>query len=339
MSGESSSAAPWSTRLKPPELPTLPSGPDDPRLVQYVRPWTGDLADLAPGAPALIGFPIDEGVRRNSGRPGAAAAPAAVRAWLYRLTPYDPETGADLARLGLLDLGDLADVGNLEQAQEHLGQIVAELLRRQVVPIVVGGGHETAYGHYLGHVAAGVDVAVMNVDAHLDVRPLVDGRGHSGSPFRQMLTHPNRPLPGGRYACLGAQPAAVSREHLDFVRERGGSVHWAGAVRGRLIETFEAVRERLGPRECPLYVSLDADVVRAGDVPGVSAPNPLGLCGIEVARWARHAGACASVRSFDLVEINPRFDVDDRSARWAAEVLWHFLAGLARRSRNDAVGW
>jgi arginase family enzyme len=37
------------------------------------------------------------------------------------------------------------------------------------------------------------------------------------------------------------------------------------------------------------------------------------------------------VTSFELVEINPRFDIDDRSARWAAAVVWHFLAGLARR--------
>jgi formiminoglutamase len=279
----------------------------------------------------LVGFPYDEGVRRNQGRVGAADAPAAVRSILYRLTPEDLETGSDLRRLALLDLGDVAPDANLEQAQQTLGDVVADLLRCQAIPIVLGGGHETAYGHYLGHVAAGLDVGVLNVDAHLDVRPLLDGRGHSGSPFLQMLTHPTRPLPGSRYVCLGAQPFAVSRDHLAFVRERGGSVLWASDAEEGLHEVFEQARERLGGGMCPLYVSLDADVVRAGDVPGVSAPNPLGLSGAEVARWAYDVGACPDVRSFELVEVNPRFDLDNRSARWAAVVLWHFLAGLAGR--------
>jgi formiminoglutamase len=288
---------------------------------------------LLPGRPALVGFPHDEGVRRNRGRPGAAAAPAAIRSWLYRLVSYDPETGADLAGLNLLDMGDLVLEGDLEQAQDALGQLLRVLLERKVVPIVVGGGHETAYGHYLGYVAAGIDVAVVNVDAHLDVRPLIDGRGHSGSPFRQLREHPSRPLAGTRHACLGAQPASVSREHLEYVRQGGGAVVWASATEGNLVEVFERVRERLVGSGCPVYVTLDADVVRASDVPGVSAPNPLGLPGQEVAWWARHVGMCAAVSSFDLVEINPRFDIDDRSARWAAAVIWHFLSGLASRER------
>jgi formiminoglutamase len=332
MSGESSSAAAWSSRLKRANLPgNISVRPDDPRLGESIRVWQGDPGELIEGQPVLVGFPLDEGVRRNQGRPGASAAGAAIRSWLYRLTPVDLETGADLRRLSLLDLGDVGMDSDLETAQEELGQVLGELLRRKTVPIVLGGGHETAYGHYLGYVHAGVDVGVINVDAHLDVRPTLNGRGHSGSPFRQMLEHPIRPLAASRYVCLGAQPAAVSREHLDFVLGHGGTVHWAGAVAGRLSEAFESQRRRLAALGCAVYVSLDADVVCAADVPGVSAPNPLGLSGREVARWARDVGRCPNVASFDLVEVNPRFDVDDRSARWAALVVWHFLAGLAQR--------
>lgn len=309
----------------------LPARPDDPRLVEHVCLWKGEWEEVRAGRPVLVGFPHDEGVRRNQGRVGAAGAPAAVRAWLYRLTPMDHETGSDLRRLGLLDLGDVAPDAGLEQAQQALGEVLAEVLRRGAIPLVVGGGHETAYGHYLGYAAAGLDVGVLNIDAHLDVRPLIDGQGHSGSPFRQMRSHPDRPLPGKRYACLGAQPFAVSGDHLAFVLDGGGMVLWASDAEEGLHEAFEQARERLGAPACPLYVSLDADVVRAGDVPGVSAPNPLGLSGAEVARWMYDVGACADVRSFELVEINPRLDLDDRSSRWAAVVLWHFLAGLAAR--------
>jgi len=334
MSGESSSAAGWFT---PPTQARegLPDRPDDPRLGKVIASWDGDLADFRPGRPVLLGFPQDEGVSRNGGREGARLAPAAIRRWLYRLVAIDPATGADLAAPGPIDLGDLIIERELEYSQGVLAGIVAELLDRRCVPVVLGGGHETAFGTYLGYATTGRELAVINVDAHLDVRPLIEGRGHSGSPFRQMMEHAVLPLHGSRYVCLGAQPAVTSREHADYVRSRGGEIVWAKDVRSCLEECFVRARDRVTAGGRPVHVSLDADVVRAADVPGVSAPNPVGLGGDEVAEWARAAGADPAVSSFELVEINPELDLDGRSARWAAAVVWQFLAGLSRRVNRD----
>jgi formiminoglutamase len=309
----------------------VPRRPDDARLGEHVEFWRGGPPALRPGRPVLLGFPQDEGVRRNHGRPGAAAAPGAVRRWLYRLTPHDASTDADLAGLGVLDLGDVLASGDLEASQQILGEAVAAILAAGAIPIVLGGGHETAYGHYLGYVLAGRDAAILNLDAHLDVRPRLDEHGHSGSPFRQAREHPTRPLRPDRYVCLGAQPFSVSAEHLRYVREGGGVVHWCPEVRGQLGVVFHRACERLSAAGCSVYVTVDADVVCQADVPGVSAPNPLGLSGDEVAACAALAGACPAVSSFDLVEINPALDPDGQSARWGALVVWHFLAGLARR--------
>jgi formiminoglutamase len=293
--------------------------------------WSGDPSALRAGRPVLVGFPQDEGVLRNHGRPGAAEAPNAIRHWLYRLTPWDAVDGADLARLRLLDLGNLRIGGNLEESQQALGEVVAAILASGAIPILLGGGHETAYGHYLGYVAAGLSVGILNLDAHLDVRPWTTGHGHSGSPFRQALEHSERPLPGNRYVCLGAQPPAVSREHLSYVHQKGCTVHWRSEIQGDLNRTFAEECQRLMGEAGRVYVTLDADVVQTADVPGVSAPNPLGLSGAEVASCARLAGATPGVSSFDLVEINPSLDRDGQSARWAALTIWHFLAGLAVR--------
>jgi formiminoglutamase len=278
----------------------------------------------------VLGFPQDEGVRRNGGRVGAAAAPDHIRHWLYRLTPFDPERDADLAALAPLDLGNLVVDADLEASQVLLGQAVAALLRAGAIPIVLGGGHEAAFGHYLGYAEAGVPVGIVNIDAHLDVRPLLGGQGHSGSPFRQACEHAV-PLPAGRYACLGVQPFSTSREHLAWCRQRQATVRWCGEVGGRLEEVFQRCLAALARERCPAYVTIDADAVRAAEVPGVSAPNPLGLSGREVTQCAFAAGVAPQVRSLDLVEINPTFDPDGTSTRWGALVVWHFLAGLALR--------
>jgi formiminoglutamase len=334
MSGASSSAVAWSTRLEPVRRPEVVfPQPDDPRLGEVAAFWQGDPPALRPGQPVLVGFPQDEGVRRNHGRVGAAEAPHEIRRWLYRLTSRDSAADVDLAHLLPLDLGNVRLATNLEESQESLGVVLGALLQAGVVPIVLGGGHETAYGHYLGYVAAGKPVGVINLDAHLDVRPPLGSHGHSGSPFRQMLEHPTAPLPDARYVCLGAQPFSVSRDHLNYVRQRVGVVRWCDEVRGRLNDPFCQECDRLAPGG-PVWLSLDADVVHVADMPGVSAPNVNGLAGDEVLACVRAAGVSTQIASFELVEINPRCDRDGQSARWGALAVWHFLIGVAMRKRS-----
>lgn len=332
MSGASSSVAEWFTRLEPAHLNLeLARRPDDPRLHEVIQPWRGDPADLRPGRAVLLGFPQDEGVRRNQGRPGAARAPEEIRRWLYRLAPWDPEMDVDLALAPPLDLGNIRIQGALEESQEVLAHVVAPVLRAGAVPIVLGGGHETAYGHYLGYVAAGRPVGIINIDAHLDVRPLLDGRGHSGSPFRQALEHPTQPLPGSRYACLGAQPHATSRQHWQYACQCGARVHWRGDLQPSLASHLSVECDRFAAEGTAIYLSIDADVVRMADVPGVSAPNPSGLPGDEVLAAARIAGQSPGIARLDLVELNPNHDSGGQSARWGALVVWNFLVGLQCR--------
>src|SRR5216684_4210530 len=118
MSGGSSSVARWSTQLEPVSLaPDLIRRPDDPRLGEIIEFWQGDHAALAPGRAVLIGFPQDEGVRRNGGRTGAAAAPNEIRRWLYRLTPSDCQANIHLTDPPPLDLGNVRVSGELEDTQ------------------------------------------------------------------------------------------------------------------------------------------------------------------------------------------------------------------------------
>src|SRR5262245_18104971 len=288
MSGESTSAGASFTKLRPFARPAdLPARADDTRLGEVVG---FEVGAISAGSPVIVGFPTDKGVRRNGGRVGAAEAPAEIRRWLYRMVAFDACRGHDLAALSVIDTGDIAVTGDLEADQVALGAALGDLLRLGAVPIGLAGRHETAFGVYLGHVLGGGKVGIINLDAHLDVRPTHDGKGHSGSPFRQAMEHAPAPLPGSGYVCVGAQPFSVSRQHLDVVRSRGGKVFWRDEVAGRLDDHLTTLIANLG-REASVHLSIDADVVTAADVPGVSAPNPAGLAGDEVVRAAYLAGS------------------------------------------------
>jgi formiminoglutamase len=307
------------TRLNPPTVTQLETAPDDPRIGRLLGTRLG--ANETPRA-VIVGFPSDEGVRRNGGRVGAAGGPRAIRAALYRLAA-DPRLEQFEDFLGRThDVGDLEISRNLEADQEHLGQALAPYLEAGVFVIVLGGGHETSYGHFQGYVRAGKKVEIVNWDAHPDVRELKQGQGHSGSPFRQAIEHPSGYC--RRYSVAGLQPHSVARAHYQFVQQHGRAL-WRDEVnRATIDELYRTVAT-------PTLVSFDLDAVVEAEAPGVSAPNVAGLPSELWLAAAYAAGRSPSVTSADVVEENPAFDQDGRTARLAALTVWWLLRGGAER--------
>jgi formiminoglutamase len=305
--------------ISPPSVPLRDTGSGDPRVGHLLG--TGLRKDDVPQV-VLLGFPSDEGVRRNGGRVGAAQGPDALRAAFYRLTP-DPRLDRfeDLLRR-TRDLGNLAVIGDVESDQRNLGEALVPHLERGTFAIVLGGGHETSYGHFLGYALAGKPVEILNWDAHADVRELVQGGAHSGSPFRQVIEDPSRLC--RRYSVAGLQPHAVARAHVDLVRQQGRAV-WRQEV------TEEAIRQLYLDAETPMLVSFDLDAVNQAEAPGVSAPNPGGLSSELWLAAAYGAGRSPAVASVDVVEPNPLVDLYGQTARLAALTVWWLLRGLAER--------
>ncbi len=302
------------------EVPTTATG--DARIGHLLG---GKLTTSSRPRVVIIGFPSDEGVHRNGGRVGAAGAPNEIRRWLYRLTPDAQNHEAFVELLErTLDLGDLKCSDDVEQDQAALGEAVAPYLKEGVFPIVLGGGQETSYGHFLGYVGAAKPVEILNWDAHPDVRKLMDDdRGHSGSPFRQALLHASELCK--RYTVAGLQPQSVAASHLSFLDDHRGRYVWRGNVTAQVIPSLYAESEH------GVMSSFDMDAVDGAWAPGVSSPAVGGMSSDLWLLAAYQAGRSSRVTSFDLCELNPVYDVDGRTARLAAVTVWQLLRGLAER--------
>ena len=314
------------TELTPTPVTAPDTSEDDPRLGHLLGGTDRNVVDASA---VLLGFPVDTGVVRNGGRPGAADAPNRLRQWLYRMTPDARRHGAfvDLLR-HTVDLGNLSTDASLAPLQSTLGEVLGPHLRQGRVPITLGGGHETAYGHFLGYVEAERDVSILNWDAHTDVRPLNEGQPHSGSPFRQALEHPS-----GRcrqYTVAGLLPHSTAPAHLHFVDDNDGRYLWNEDL------SREAVTRLYDRTSTPLMVTFDLDALDQAHAPGVSAPAAGGLSQDLWLHAAYQAGRSPTVTSIDIVELNPNVDVDDRTARLAALTVMEIFRGLTDRMHRGA---
>ncbi len=292
----------------------------DPRL----RDIIGSNRSEKPSAEIIL-FPSDEGVRINGGRTGAAKASSLILEQLLKLTPHPHNAEEHSAFLRNVQVRDnLICSGNVEKDQELLGKTVAESFRKRAVPVILGGGHETSFGHFLGYTEEKKSVNILNIDAHSDVRPLKNGQSHSGSPFYQAINHSSKACQS--YNVAGINPASISEEHFQFAKSQGVCLM-------EYETTLPAVKKIMqGFDQENLMITMDMDAVNQGQAPGVSAPNSSGISSSLWLDLAFEFGKNSKVTSFDLCEVNPAFDRDDQTVKLAALTVWKFLLGLSIRS-------
>lgn len=268
----------------------------------------------------LIGFESDEGVKRNKGRIGAAQAPNHIRSFLASL----PST--ILKGNPLIDTGNITCEGNqLEKAQAELGEHVSKLLSGGGTPIILGGGHETLYGHYLGargHLGKEASLGIINIDAHFDMRE--DETPSSGTMFRQILESDKN----AGYLCLGIQPFGNTKS-LFNIADRLGCIYLTEeeVTENKDNQVYQAIDQFVEKHDA-IILTLCTDGIAASEAPGVSAPGPFGLPSKVVRKLLQYIVAKENTLSFDISEVNPLLDENDRTQRLAAyliaEVLHHF---------------
>ncbi len=279
---------------------------------------------------AILGVPQHIGVERNGGRVGAAEAPSAIRRALTKLAPTAFLDALQRGDLALYDIGDIdAEGKTLEQIHDEHHDIVEQLVRRGIIPIVLGGGHDCAWPTVRALSSVGTPYGVINIDAHTDVRPLKDGRAHSGSPFRQMLDMQQSHLIAGGFVEFGIQSTAASAHHIASVRDAGMHVEMLDDIRrdGVLASWDRALTHASATGK--VYVSVDIDAFASAYAPGVSAPAADGFTPAEVRPCIKRAAASGALAAFDVVEVNPRYDLDGRTAKLAAQLIADVLEGLA----------
>ncbi|MFV8783413.1 formimidoylglutamase [Microbulbifer sp. SA54] len=293
------------------------------------RRWHQDIVPLhldSPPGIAVLGFSSDEGVRRNKGRIGAAKGPRILRLAMANL----PKTFS----APLYDAGNVrVEKEDLESGQAMLGARITELMTAGHFPLVLGGGHEIAYGSYQG-IARWMreqhrdkTLGIINFDAHLDLR-LPTPRGSSGTPFFQIAEQCDLNGRAFNYLCVGAAATANTPALYQRAEELGAKViSDREIVPWRIEQVQKQIAEFIDQVDF-VYLTIDLDVFPAAIMPAVSAPAGRGV-GFELFEPLLDTVLeSKKVCLADLAEFNPYFDIEDHAARTAARVAFQIANGV-----------
>lgn len=298
-------------------------GPEHRRFFHTVsRPGSrGSSLAPRPAGPrpdaALVGFASDEGVHRNKGRVGAVEGPDALRSALASLAVHD--------ELTILDHGDVAvEGGDLEEGQRRLGEAVTAAGADAPLTVVLGGGHETAYGSYLG-LGHRPRLGVLNLDAHFDLRE--EERPTSGTPFLQIARDRQAAGLDVHYAVLGVSTASNTGVLFDTAAELDAP--WLLDDECQQVGAPLDFTRRFLDDVDEVYLSIDLDVLPAAAAPGVSAPAALGVPPFVIQAVCDAVVDSGKLVHLDVTELSPRFDSDSRTAKVAARLIHRVITRSA----------
>lgn len=335
------------------------SRPGDPRLGEISQTLThsflhstNEAPDEAPDhATLLFGYPDDEGIAANGGRPGAAVAPNEIRRFLYRMTPPTKE----LSHCGFLDCGNLSFTTSTKDKLGSRHEFVREKVQKTVAKnhffVSLGGGHDYGYADAAGFLLGCKSLAkdqplfanplVINFDAHLDVRPVENSVLHSGTGFRRLLEGF-----GGAFEFweIGIQDQCNALAHKTWAKDHGAQIVTLAEIRkvgllpalkkllshsGTKNKTAKAKNSRSKSKthgsitRRPLFLSIDIDAFSSNEAPGCSQSWPTGLHVAEFLPVMNLLFEKFHVCGVGIYEVSPPLDESHRTSKLAALLAWN----------------
>ncbi len=284
------------------------------------KPFGGYSRDFDRARYIVLGFPYD---RTSTYRSGSALAPTAIREASANVETYSLRSNIDIEDVEICDVGDLNVVDDVLETLRRLELSVRDIHEAGKVPLVIGGEHTLTYGSVR---ALKGDIAVVDFDAHLDLRDEYMGEKLSHTTYMRRLAEEIGP---DRIVEVGTR--AVSREELEFAKDTGVTFYSVYEVRKQgAARISQLINSKLSKFKT-LYITVDLDVLDPAYAPGVGNPEGDGLETFTVIDILEGI-VSRNLVGLDLVEVCPNYD-NGTTAAQAVRILFEILAAAERRQR------
>ncbi len=284
------------------------------QIGNYVFIYDGTEPEIGWYDIAIIGVEEDRG---SVGNTGSAKGPDQVRREFYKLflPPVEKE-------FHVIDLGNIKPGDTVRDTYFALASVVLEMLVHKVVPIIIGGSNDLAFGQYIGYKGLQTLINVVNIDERLDMFEKVNNQADSSSFVMDILTHtPNYLF---NYSHLGYQTYLNDSKAIEMLESLNFDCHRLGLVRANLEDVEPVLRDAD-------MLTIDISAIRQADAPAHAQASPNGFTGEELCQITRYAGLSDKLTSIGFYEMNPGYDNNRQTAQLVAQMMWYFVEGFYSR--------
>ena len=286
------------------------------QLKNYITSYTSesDFPELEEIDIAIVGVCED---RRACTNIGCALAPNKVRDYLYSLYP-----GSFKPRIA--DLGNIEAGHDVEDTYYALKSTVDYLVRKNIVPIIIGGSQDLTYAQFLGYEKLEQTINVVTVDAAFDLGNHDEETTNTAYLGKIILHQPNFLF---NYSNIGYQTYLVDHTSLGMMNKLYFDTYRLGQVRDAIEEAEPIIRHAD-------MLSFDISAVKHCDAPAHSLAQPNGFYSEEACQMMRYAGMNDKLTSVGIYEINPEYDTQGKTSNLAAQMIWCFMDGFYSRKQD-----
>jgi formiminoglutamase len=266
---------------------------------------------------AIIGVQEDRNAVNN---PGCALGPDYVREKLYQLNEGNYQTK-------IADLGNIRRGETITDTYIALKTVINELVKKNIIPVILGGGQDLTYAQYLAYETLEQKVDLVVIDSHLDLDndSADDLETTSVSYLNKIFMHePNYLF---NYSNLGYQVYFTSQDSLRVMEKLYFDVHRLGELTGNIAVAEPVIRNAN-------MISFDIGAVRSADAMGNANATPNGFTGTEACQLARYAGFNDKLSSIGFYEFSPAYDTNGQTAMLVAQMIWYFIDGVYNRKKD-----
>jgi len=275
---------------------------------------------------AIVGIPFDTG---GTYRVGARFGPERIRGASALMRPYHSGSGVPIfERLSVIDYGDVPVVpGYIEESYRRIEEGLLPVLQAGVIPIGLGGDHSVALPELRAQAKVNGPVALIQLDSHSDTTEAYFGMPHThGTPFHHAVKEGL--IDTAHSIQVGLRGPIYSQRDYEIPREMGLEVitgvetHELG-----MTEVAARIKKRVGGAKA--FFTFDIDFIDPAYAPATGTPEIGGFTTWEAQSLVRGLHGLDYV-GFDVVEVIPAYDVADNTSFVAANLVFEFLALLAR---------
>lgn len=224
----------------------------------------------------------------------------------------------------IADLGDIHPGAELSDTYFALKSVVASLIKKNILPIVIGGSQDLTYAMYRAYDSLEQMVNLVSVDSKFDLGKENASDMASSYLTRMIIEEPNNLF---NYSVVGYQTYYNAQEEIDLMDKLFFDGYRLGEVSNNISVSEPVFRDAD-------VVSVDLTSIQSSNSGNFTTFTPNGFNGKEICSLSRYAGLSDKVTSFGVFNHNSSF----QEAVLIAQIMWYFIEGYHYRSNEFPYG-